>query len=590
MTIAKLLVVDDSPTVRKLIELTFPTGRWSVHFATTGSEAVRSAQRLAPDAILLDFVLPDMHGSDVCEKLAQDSATASIPVVVMSAKGTSLAPEFRRFPSFSACIAKPSKAADILAAVEAAAAKRPAATAARASFAEREAAAKGVYAVLRDALAQIPAWMPELAGAAPAPFFAKRILTPERIGKIIETVAERLPPASHAPTPSFSSGDASFQGQVKGWPIAGILAFLEASGRNGELSLNFDGKCTLAYLRAGEVILVTNRDPIDYLKGNLPARARLNGVSRDAMALAEQEQRASGVPLFVTLAMSGQFPLGELTETLRARGRKLLLDAMDASSATFAWRDLTNLPAYVEAHGRHVSTARNTLAFGADPGAPHSRSRDQLALDALRESPPAERPSPRAILRRSPGFSSRIRQFELESQERRVLSMVDGQRSVAEIADETGFEEREVAATLSRLLAVELLCREELPGREREAAGPARPLMILEPDVAGFREPLAQLLRERERPVPLLDLSAERDLLGAVRREKPSMVILNANALPLAETAKQLRSDRELQSLTLVALLEPQMAAEAASLLAAGCDRALIKPVTYADIESLLSA
>jgi hypothetical protein len=88
------------------------------------------------------------------------------------------------------------------------------------------------------------------------------------------------------------------------------------------------------------------------------------------MRVAQTQQRASGVPLFVTLAASGHFPPEEVSEILRDRGRKLLLDATDATTANFSWRDLSALPAYVEAHARYVSTARDTLVFGAGHGAP----------------------------------------------------------------------------------------------------------------------------------------------------------------------------------------------------------------------------
>lgn len=57
--------------------------------ATHGEAAIDTARKQAPDLILLDLNLPDIHGSEVLQRLQQDAATQSIPVVVISADATS---------------------------------------------------------------------------------------------------------------------------------------------------------------------------------------------------------------------------------------------------------------------------------------------------------------------------------------------------------------------------------------------------------------------------------------------------------------------------------------------------------------------
>ena len=82
-----VLVIDDSPTIRKLVELSLRAGDHAVDFARTGREGVDHARQSPPDVILLDYVLPDMKGTDVCRELAIDARSADVPVIVMSGKG-----------------------------------------------------------------------------------------------------------------------------------------------------------------------------------------------------------------------------------------------------------------------------------------------------------------------------------------------------------------------------------------------------------------------------------------------------------------------------------------------------------------------
>src|SRR5438067_9677980 len=80
-----LLVVDDhEPTLAGLREL-LQLANFDVHATTSGHEAVRIATEHRPDAVLLDVVMPDLSGLDVCAQLKQGKSTRLIPVVLMTA-------------------------------------------------------------------------------------------------------------------------------------------------------------------------------------------------------------------------------------------------------------------------------------------------------------------------------------------------------------------------------------------------------------------------------------------------------------------------------------------------------------------------
>src|SRR5512136_223420 len=71
---ARILVADDSVTIQKVVELTFSKEDFVLTQARNGDEAIRKAKEMRPDLILLDLVMPDMNGYDVCAALRSEPA------------------------------------------------------------------------------------------------------------------------------------------------------------------------------------------------------------------------------------------------------------------------------------------------------------------------------------------------------------------------------------------------------------------------------------------------------------------------------------------------------------------------------------
>jgi diguanylate cyclase (GGDEF)-like protein/PAS domain S-box-containing protein len=80
-----ILVVDDAPENRRLLSRILTNDGYKVQTANDGAEAIRSAQELLPDLILLDINMPVMDGIDACAQLKLDERTRDIPVIFISA-------------------------------------------------------------------------------------------------------------------------------------------------------------------------------------------------------------------------------------------------------------------------------------------------------------------------------------------------------------------------------------------------------------------------------------------------------------------------------------------------------------------------
>jgi DNA-binding response OmpR family regulator len=80
----KILVVEDEPDQLEVIRFTLKNAGFAVGTATNGIEALKKAQTVSPDLIIMDVMMPELDGFAVCETLRGNPATASIPVLLLT--------------------------------------------------------------------------------------------------------------------------------------------------------------------------------------------------------------------------------------------------------------------------------------------------------------------------------------------------------------------------------------------------------------------------------------------------------------------------------------------------------------------------
>jgi DNA-binding response OmpR family regulator len=79
-----ILIVEDEVTTAQLVKLVLKKQGYRVMTAATGPEALRLADDLVPDLVLLDIVLPGMDGFQVCQYIRKNPRTATIPIIMFS--------------------------------------------------------------------------------------------------------------------------------------------------------------------------------------------------------------------------------------------------------------------------------------------------------------------------------------------------------------------------------------------------------------------------------------------------------------------------------------------------------------------------
>ena len=86
----KILVVDDEPEAVELIEFNLKQAGFDVVTAADGAEALKKARAGSPALILLDLMLPEIDGLEVCKLLRRDPVTAGIPIIMLTAKAAEI--------------------------------------------------------------------------------------------------------------------------------------------------------------------------------------------------------------------------------------------------------------------------------------------------------------------------------------------------------------------------------------------------------------------------------------------------------------------------------------------------------------------
>ncbi len=580
----RVLVIDDSLTIRRLVQLSLPSEKWVVNYASSGKEGISQASQAAPEIILLDFVLPDMKGVEVWKALSKTPA-ANSRVIVMTAKDASITDHFPNSSSLAGYLNKPFTRESLVSKLEGVVSQSAGASktsktdtqkaeasssALTPSGPPRQRVAEALYLHMKKRLALIPTWAKQLKTSNPSAFFAKRIITPDMVDGLIES----LTPLFASNEPAKVSGTADLNEKTlyaAGTTIAGafseispksVFAFLRQSKQTGRMSIQFPGGATLVFLREGHVVLATSRNAEAYLA---EAPQQWSGAAQAALASAKKAQHETGTPVFVTLAAKGIALPDDLATTLFKYSKRLLSRVQGATCA-FHFTSSPPTPSYVEAYGKPIPWSQITLES--------QRSTLSSTSTSL---------SPDTVLQRSPEFSKKLGSIQLVQEERLLLQCVDGHRTIAEVASKLQQDKQRIMVIAGRLISIDLLkdCADTLKGKRKT-------VMVLEPDKEGIVAPLMRRLRARKVPIDVVDLPQD-EQLKAISAKRPSMLLINARAAgdKAEKLASALKREDWGSDVRLVAIVDDLDSSSAKRLSNAGYTL-FSKPISYLAIERLL--
>jgi DNA-binding response OmpR family regulator len=83
-----ILIVEDEPALRRFMTQLLMREGYDVQVAEDGLQALSLAEETTPDLVVLDLMLPELDGFDVCRRLRARPETARVPILVVTARGT----------------------------------------------------------------------------------------------------------------------------------------------------------------------------------------------------------------------------------------------------------------------------------------------------------------------------------------------------------------------------------------------------------------------------------------------------------------------------------------------------------------------
>ncbi|MEO6872669.1 MAG: response regulator [Chthoniobacterales bacterium] len=493
-----ILVIDDSLMLLSFVKEILTENHYHVVTAPTAEEGLRASHASAPDLILLDYILPDMKGDEVCRKLVADAATSKIPVVYMSGFGSDLRPDRSEIPNVIGSLSKPFTSESLVSSVEsylkngakAVAEAKPASATGKAEEPKPASDLLGKKEepkAVRPAEARVsktpePPSAPVISGgrivaqeakpvtfdkpavpAAPSRITAQET-TAARVDKPVSASAKIVPESSAptpigrpvpAPIPSNSPGaptaspapaapvdstKAYFCGDSSFFSLHWALQTIAREKLTGVLRTFWSRPSVELLAREGKVIVVTTRDPQLYCE---EAPVTLVNVEPARVEAARKTQSESGCPLFISLAKEDLILHDPGLQLVQHYGQKLFAQLWNAERVRFVFEQ-QSLPDYA----RDLPMSEASI--------------DQWALSTLRfvqyqELGESAMIEPTCVPAYTRDGYDRVQQLRLTVAEAQFASQFNGTRSVVQISKNLRLDIKFARLTLFRFLALEIV-------------------------------------------------------------------------------------------------------------------------------------
>lgn len=114
----RVLIVDDDPNCRQIVELMLAPQGWSFVTAENGAEALRAASAEAPDLVLMDILMPELSGLEAVGRLKQLPGMAGVPILAITALAFVEEREAALAAGYDGVITKPFGRKQLLAGIE----------------------------------------------------------------------------------------------------------------------------------------------------------------------------------------------------------------------------------------------------------------------------------------------------------------------------------------------------------------------------------------------------------------------------------------------------------------------------------------
>jgi CheY-like chemotaxis protein len=406
-----VLVIDDSPTILKVVQLVLTKAGFSVDTASDGEEGIAHAQKKRPDLILLDFVMPKMNGYQVCRALGESEALKDVPVVLMSAKGDQVGERFVKVMGIVDYITKPFSP-------------------------------EAITAVVQHTIEKYPKKVAE---------------QPPESGD--KTFDGREPlPTLRAEAPSVDAmasageGGPALQGNLRAIPLAEVLGLLAAQRQWGILSVTrTDGAGVDVCFKAGRIELaLAHGIGEEFLLGRyLVEVSTMSRQDLDLFLEGRQPQSRTGKPIGQQLVKMNYVNDGEVKEALVRQTQERIFELLRWPSGKFTFTTTRELPQLALDAGLALDMDGILMEGFRRVDEWHLIEREIDDFDAV-------------FLRNEEAVQN-VGRARLTREELAVLELVNGKNTVKDIVRQSRMASFDVSKMLFRLLSIKVIRRRVAP-------------------------------------------------------------------------------------------------------------------------------
>jgi DNA-binding response OmpR family regulator len=409
----RVLVVDDSPTIRKVVGAVLQRHGFEAISAADGQaaldELLKSTQPPEPgepppvriDVVLVDFVMPRMNGFQLCRAIRQNEALRSTPVVLMSAKSDRIRDHFVQQTGAIDAISKPFDA-------------------------------RALVAVIENAIRRTEQW---------------RARGDADFAEVLEEIEVVEPISATEPT---SAAHAALSGDLAIIPVGAALQLLQIENQSGVLSVS-DGKTEVAItMRQGLIDLVVARGAgNEFRLGRYFVEHGLLTTDDIEAVLRDQPKRDApqGHKLLGDMLVdNGRITPDQLREALARQSSELVYDVLRWPRGRFDFRREPGTgPALAESTRLGLPVASVVMEG--------FRRVDEWRLVE------AGLGNFDSVLLADPAAVQAVGTERLAKSEQRLLEMVDGERSIREIIEHSHMSSFDACKILFQLLEARLVRR-----------------------------------------------------------------------------------------------------------------------------------
>lgn len=411
-----VVVIDDSATVRKLAEVVLKENGYNVFTAEDGERGLDIAQKVSPSLILVDFVMPKMNGYQFCKLARKNPTLKDVPIILITAKGEAVGEKFTEEFGVVDYFIKPFQPEELVEKVN--------------SILSPEEELEGVAEVVEEAEV-----LTESAVEETIDRLLSRYLYKELPVLIQRTLSDILKHSGVVKTSSIV-----LSGDISDFSLSDLLQLLDTTKATGKLSLYSPLMTAEIYFDKGNIYYgSTSKQGKSLLSGEIIEK-KLN-VSREAFYRAYRTAKKSGIPILRAFVDEKILTEDEIMKILEERTREAVYSSMELDSGNFFFEKMqipghladvkVRIPAshLILEGARRVDERKYAARMFQDPDMIFIRLMTDVAMEDI----------------------------NLDDNELRIFSLIDGKRTLGDIIKMSGLEENEVKRIIYTLTRAGIL-------------------------------------------------------------------------------------------------------------------------------------